>query len=55
MLAPRKHLWSTPIEALEQAVKLLQPGSNDNTVDIGAGEVCMVMIKVSLLNLISSS
>lgn len=38
MLAPRKTLWSTPIEVIDQAILLLQPGSTDLVYDIGAGD-----------------
>ena len=40
MLAPRKKLWSTPIEVIEEAIELLkQDGltSDDVVYDIGAG------------------
>lgn len=37
MLAPRKKLWSTPVEVIEKAIELLQCQNNDITYDIGAG------------------
>lgn len=38
MLAPRKTLWSTPPEVIEEAIRLLQINSNDVVFDIGAGD-----------------
>jgi 16S rRNA A1518/A1519 N6-dimethyltransferase RsmA/KsgA/DIM1 with predicted DNA glycosylase/AP lyase activity len=38
MLAPRKKLWSTPVEVIDQAIALLKPGIDDLTYDIGAGD-----------------
>lgn len=38
MLAPRKKLWSTPIEVIDQAIALLKPVSGELTYDIGAGD-----------------
>ena len=37
MLAPRKKLWSTPVEVLEKAISLLDLRENDVVYDIGAG------------------
>jgi hypothetical protein len=39
MLAPRKKLWSTPIEAIEKAIELLNLTPKDVVMDIGAGDV----------------
>ena len=38
MLAPRKELWSTPLEVIDRAISLLQPGADDLVYDIGAGD-----------------
>lgn len=39
MLAPRKKLWSTPLEVVERAISLLKiDGRTDTVVDIGAGD-----------------
>lgn len=38
MLAPRKKLWSTPIEVIDQAIALLKPTKDELTYDIGAGD-----------------
>lgn len=38
MLAPRKKLWSTPTEVIDEAIQLLQPTSTDLVYDIGAGD-----------------
>ena len=38
MLAPRKKLWSTPMEVVDQAIDLLEIGASDTVVDIGAGD-----------------
>ncbi len=38
MLAPRKKLWSTPIEVIDQAISLLNPLIGELTYDIGAGD-----------------
>ncbi len=35
MLAPRKKLWSTPIEVVEAALDLLQPCTEDKIYDLG--------------------
>jgi len=35
MLAPRKKLWSTPIEVMDRAITLLQACSDDIIYDIG--------------------
>ena len=37
-LAPRKKLWSTPGEVMEQALALLALTEDDVAVDIGAGD-----------------
>jgi len=37
-LAPRKKLWSTPVEVMEQALALLALTEDDVAVDIGAGD-----------------
>jgi len=39
MLAPRKSLWSTPIEVIDKAIEQLNITSNDIVYDIGAGKV----------------
>jgi hypothetical protein len=38
MLAPRKKLWTTPIEVVDAAIELLKPNIEDIVYDIGAGE-----------------
>lgn len=38
MLAPRKVLWSTPLEVIEKALELLNIVANDTAIDIGAGD-----------------
>eukprot|EP01035_Chromulina_nebulosa_P017914 gene17914-23534_t len=38
MLAPRKKLWSTPLEAINEAIQLLNVTSDDIVYDIGAGD-----------------
>ena len=38
MLAPRKKLWSTPIEVVDKALELLSPKAEDVVFDIGAGD-----------------
>ena len=38
MLAPRKKLWSTPIEVIDQAISLLNPSKDEIVYDIGAGD-----------------
>lgn len=38
MLAPRKKLWSTPIEVIDEAIRLLQPTASELVYDIGAGD-----------------
>ena len=38
MLAPRKKLWSTPVEVIDKALELLSPGAEDMVFDIGAGD-----------------
>ena len=38
MLAPRKKLWSTPLEVIDQAIQLLQPACGELVYDIGAGD-----------------
>jgi 16S rRNA A1518/A1519 N6-dimethyltransferase RsmA/KsgA/DIM1 with predicted DNA glycosylase/AP lyase activity len=38
MLAPRKKLWSTPLEVIDQAIALLSPQDCEITYDIGAGD-----------------
>lgn len=38
MLAPRKKLWSTPLEVIDKAIALLKPDSEDLVYDIGAGD-----------------
>jgi ubiquinone/menaquinone biosynthesis C-methylase UbiE len=38
MLAPRKKLWSTPLEVLDQAIALLHPTQSELVYDIGAGD-----------------
>jgi hypothetical protein len=38
MLAPRKKLWSTPLEVVDRAIDLLEINSSDTVVDIGAGD-----------------
>jgi len=35
MLAPRKKLWSTPIEVMMKAIDVLQPSKDDILYDIG--------------------
>ena len=37
-LAPRKKLWSTPIEVLDETLRLLALTAEDVAVDIGAGD-----------------
>lgn len=48
MLAPRKKLWSTPIEALERAVELLSPSDGDIVYDIGCGDGNFILTGASL-------
>jgi len=38
MLAPRKKLWSTPIEAIQKAIECLNLTGDDIVYDIGAGD-----------------
>jgi hypothetical protein len=38
MLAPRKTLWSTPLEVIDKAIEKLNITSNDIVYDIGAGK-----------------
>jgi SAM-dependent methyltransferase len=38
MLAPRKKLWSTPLEVIDQAIALLKPAEGELVYDIGAGD-----------------
>lgn len=38
MLAPRKKLWSTPLEVVDRAIELLAPKEGDVVWDIGAGD-----------------
>lgn len=38
MLAPRKSLWSTPIEVIDKAIEQLNISSTDIVYDIGAGD-----------------
>lgn len=38
MIAPRKKLWSTPVEALIAALQLLQIDNGDTVYDIGCGD-----------------
>ena len=38
MLAPRKKLWSTPVEVIDKALELLSPKEEDVLFDIGAGD-----------------
>lgn len=38
MLAPRKKLWSTPLEVIDEAIRLLQPVAGELVYDIGAGD-----------------
>ncbi len=38
MLAPRKTLWSTPREVIDQAISLLQRVTEELVYDIGAGD-----------------
>jgi hypothetical protein len=38
MLAPRKKLWSTPKEAIIEAIKLLRPGRDDTVIELGFGD-----------------
>ena len=38
MLAPRKKLWSTPLEVIDKAIELLQPVEPELVYDIGAGD-----------------
>jgi len=37
-LAPRKKLWSTPIEVMDEALCMLNLQEDDTVVDIGAGD-----------------
>ena len=37
MLAPRKSLWSTPIEVIDKAIEQLSISPTDVVYDIGAG------------------
>ena len=39
MLAPRKKLWSTPLEVIEQALQVFALKSDDTVYDIGAGTI----------------
>jgi 16S rRNA A1518/A1519 N6-dimethyltransferase RsmA/KsgA/DIM1 with predicted DNA glycosylase/AP lyase activity len=43
MIAPRKHLWSTPVEAVDYAIEVLNLGPSDVLYDIGAGDGRFVM------------
>ena len=38
MLAPRKTLWSTPAEAIERAIELLNISADDVVFDVGCGD-----------------
>eukprot|EP01041_Mallomonas_annulata_P009977 gene9977-20745_t len=38
MLAPRKKLWSTPFEVVDEAIRLLNINESDIVFDIGAGD-----------------
>lgn len=38
MLAPRKKLWSTPLEAVEAIHKVVKLSDSDSVVDIGCGD-----------------
>ena len=38
MLAPKKKLWSTPIEVIEKSIEILGIKSDDIVYDIGAGD-----------------
>eukprot|EP00617_Octactis_speculum_P026617 CAMPEP_0185767870 /NCGR_PEP_ID=MMETSP1174-20130828/45613_1 /TAXON_ID=35687 /ORGANISM="Dictyocha speculum, Strain CCMP1381" /LENGTH=150 /DNA_ID=CAMNT_0028452241 /DNA_START=27 /DNA_END=476 /DNA_ORIENTATION=- len=38
MIAPRKKLWSTPIEVIDVSIQLLQPGPGDIVFDMGCGD-----------------
>mmetsp|Transcript_110 Transcript_110/g.103 ORF Transcript_110/g.103 Transcript_110/m.103 type:complete len:174 (+) Transcript_110:84-605(+) len=38
MLAPRKKLWSTPLEVIEESIKQLNITDRDIVYDIGAGD-----------------
>ncbi|KAJ1391159.1 hypothetical protein B484DRAFT_408802 [Ochromonadaceae sp. CCMP2298] len=38
MLAPRKKLWSTPPEVIDEAIRLLRPAAGELVFDIGAGD-----------------
>ena len=43
MLAPRKKLWSTPMEVIEKAIELLKVTDEDLVYDIGAGDGRFIM------------
>lgn len=38
MLAPKKKLWSTPIEVIEKSIEVLNINNDDTVYDIGAGD-----------------
>lgn len=38
MLAPRKKLWSTPLEVINKAIEVLEISGEDTVIDIGAGD-----------------
>ncbi|RYY88342.1 methyltransferase domain-containing protein [archaeon] len=38
MLAPRKKLWTTPLEVIHYAIHLLKPTEDDIVYDIGCGD-----------------
>ena len=38
MLAPRKKLWTTPIQVLNEAIQVLKPTDAELVYDIGGGE-----------------
>lgn len=48
MLAPRKKLWSTPVEALDRAIELLSPVDGDIVYDIGCGDGNFILRGISL-------
>ena len=44
MLAPRKSLWSTPMEVIDKAIEQLAITSADIVYDIGAGIIILYFI-----------
>ena len=54
MLAPRNKLWSTPVEVIEEAIKLLEITPEDTVYDIGCGKAIIFIQRHSCIIQISN-